>query len=398
MAAKTGDLEVAEQAYRALFQDSSVQVRSEARFRLAMIFVGRKRYSDAAILLRQILDEEPHAQRVRLELARTLDLIGDEAGARRALREAQAGELPQEVARFVDRYSAALRARKPLGASLDIALAPDSNINRATRSQTLGTVIGDFVLDEDAREQSGVGLSLRGQAYARLPLGPKANLIGRVSGAADIYRNGDFNDIALAVSAGPELQLGADRLALEPGVLWRRYGGSAYSRSATLGLTYYHAIGRRSQLRGTANLALVDSAVNRQLDGQTYSGSLSYERALSSRAGAGLTLSADRQALRDPGYAGWSGQASLFAYREFGSTTLVATVAHGRLWADRRLLIYPARRSDRLYRASLGATFRRLRLGTFAPFVRATLQRNRSSAEIYDYRRFRTEFGITRSF
>lgn len=55
-------------------------------------------------------------------MARALELIGDEAGARRALRKAQAGGLPTEVARFVDRYSAALRARKPFGASLEIAL------------------------------------------------------------------------------------------------------------------------------------------------------------------------------------------------------------------------------------------------------------------------------------
>ncbi len=64
------------------------------------------------------------------------------------MRQAQAGGLPPEVARFVDRYSAALRDQKPLGASIDIAPAPDSNIDRATRSQTLGTVLGDFTFDE----------------------------------------------------------------------------------------------------------------------------------------------------------------------------------------------------------------------------------------------------------
>ena len=75
--------------------------------------------------------------------------------------------LPPAVARLVDRYSEALRAARPCGASLEIALAPDSNINRATRSDTLGTVLGDFDIDKDSKAKSGTGLSLHGQAYRR---------------------------------------------------------------------------------------------------------------------------------------------------------------------------------------------------------------------------------------
>lgn len=398
LAQQRRDFPTAEAAYRALFADPSAEVRSEARFRLAMMLAALRRFPEAATLLREILDEQPNAQRVRLELARVFDLMGDEPAARRTLREAQAGGLPPEVARLVDRYSAALRAQKPLGASIDIALAPDSNINRATHSETLGTVLGDFVLDEDAQQRSGVGLALRGQGYARLRLGPGVNLFGRVSGSADLYRDGAFNDVALAATVGPELRSGADRVSLEAGGLWRWFGGQAYSRSATISLNYFHPLGRKAQLRSTASLAFVDNRFNQLQDGRTYSASLSYERALSSRAGIGITLSADRQALRDPGYSAWAGQVTLFGYREWGPVTLVATASYGRLKADQRLLLFPEARSDRLYRGSVGATFRNWRIGTFAPFVRATYERNRSTLEIYDFRKVRTEIGITRAF
>jgi tetratricopeptide (TPR) repeat protein len=380
---RAGDLVTAETAYRALFADPSVEVRSEARFRLAMMLVGLSRLAEAATLLRAILDEQPSAQRVRLELARVLDLMGDESGARRALREAQAGGLPPDVARLVDRYSAALRAQKPVGASIDIALAPDSNINRATRSDTLGTVIGEFELDEDSRQRSGLGLTLRGQGYVRRPLSGAMNMLGRISGSADLYRASEFNDLALAISAGPELRSGADRLSLEAGLLWRWYGGAPFSRASTINANY---------------VAFIDNRLNRLQDGQTYSASLSYEQALSNRAGIGITLAANRQSLRDPGYSSWGGQATVFAYREAGPLTLVATVSHERLRADERLLLLPKARSDQLFRASLGATFRNVRIGTFAPYARATFERNRSSTEIYDYRRVRTEFGLTRAF
>ncbi|KUO54693.1 MAG: hypothetical protein APF82_08700 [Sphingomonadales bacterium BRH_c42] len=397
-AQENGDAVTAEAAYRALFADPSVEMRSEARFRLANLLVKQDRLSEAAILLRAILDEQPQAQRVRLELAHVLDQLGDDAGARRALREAQAGGLPPDVARIVDRYSAALRAQKPLGASIDIALAPDSNINRATRSSTLGTVLGDFILDDDAKQRSGFGLALRGQAYARLPLNKTVNLFGRVSGSADLYRDSEFNDIAFAPTLGPELRSGADRISLEAGGLWHLFGGKTYSSAATLGLNYFHPLGRKAQMRGAAAVAFVNNRFNSLQDGRTYSVSLGYERALSSRAGAGVTLSVDRQALRDPAYSTWAGQAALFAYRETGPVTLVATANYGRLWADERLLLFPEARSDRPYRASLGATFRNFRIGTFAPFIRATYERNRSTVEIYDYRKVRTEMGVTRAF
>lgn len=397
-ARSAGDFATAETALRALFADPSIDVRSEARFRLAMMLVGLRRPAEAATLLRTILDQQPNAQRVRLELARVLDLMGDEVGARRALREAQAGGLPPDVARLVDRYSAALRAQKMIGASIELALTPDSNINRATRSDILGTVLGDFELDESARQRSGIGLALRGQSYARIPLSGKMNMLGRISGLADVYRTSEFNDLALAVSVGPELRSGADRLALEVGGLWRWYGGAPYSRATTITMNYFHPLGRKAQMRGSASVAFIDNRMNPLQDGRTYSASASYERALSNRAGIGITLTANRQALRDPGYSSLGGQATVFVYREAGPLTLVATASYERLKADERLLLFPEARSDRLHRASLAATFRNFRIGTFAPFARATYERNRSNTEIYDFRRVRTEIGVARAF
>jgi hypothetical protein len=78
--------------------------------------------------------------------------------------------------------------------------------------------------------------------------------------------------------------------------------------------------------------------------------------------------------------------------------TLIGTLSYGRLVADQRLFIYPERRVDDLYRASLGTTFRQLTIGNLAPFVRVTAERSRSPIELFDYRRLRSEFGFTRAF
>ena len=393
-----GDFKVAETAYRALFRDPSLPIRSEARFRLAMMLAKLGHLQDSAILLRSILDEEPSAQRVRLELARLLDLMGDEAGARRALREVQAGGLPPEVARIVDRYSAALRAQKPFGATFELAIAPDSNINRATRSDTLSTVLGDFTLDQDARARSGVGLAVRGQVYGRLPIDKKTGLLARVSGAGDFYRQREFNDMSLEISAGPEFHLGSDRLTAEAGTNWRWFGGEPYATGLTADLNYLHPLGRTSQLRSAAGIGAITNKRNRLQDGHSYSLSLSYERALSIRSGIGVTLSGDRQSLRDPGYSTSSGHVTLLGYREIGPMSLVATLSYSRLEADQRLAIFPERRIDDLYRTSLAVTFRKLRVGSFSPVLRVTGERNHSSIELFDYRRVRSELGVIRAF
>ena len=102
--------------YAALSRDPDAEVRAEARFRRGMLLAERKRYADAAVVFRALLDEKPNAARVRLELARVLALVGDEAGARRAVRQAQAIGLPQDVAATVDQFARALRSARPFGA------------------------------------------------------------------------------------------------------------------------------------------------------------------------------------------------------------------------------------------------------------------------------------------
>lgn len=393
-----GDVGIAETAYRALAGDPDPQIRAEARFRLGMMVGSLGRHAEAAMLFRRILDEQPGAQRVRLELARVLEALGDETGARRALREAQAGGLPPDVARLVDRYSAALRSRKPLGASLELAVAPDSNINRSTRATTLGTVLGDFTLDENARQTSGIGVSARGQAYARHDIGPGIALLGQIGAAADLYRHSAFNDVRLSATIGPELRIGSDRLATEIGMSWRWFGGEPYSTAPTAGVNFFHPLDRRSQLRLTASASFIDNKRNRLQDGQGYTASLSYERALSSRAGIAVSIAADRQNLRDPGYATTGAQIALVGYREIGATTLIGTVSYGRLEADARQFLFSRRRGDDLYRASIGATFRQLSIGAFAPLFRVIAERNRSTVELFDYRRLRVEMGIVRAF
>ncbi len=393
-----GDFEIAESAYRALATNPDIELRTEARFRLALMLANLKRHTDSAVLLRQILDDKPDAARVRLELARILALMGDMSGAARELRQAQATGLPPEVARLVDIYTNALRSRKPFGASMEIALAPDSNINRATQSTTLDTIIAQFDLSEDAQAQSGVGLSLKGQAYARAGISERSSLLVRLSADANLYRKSAFNDISLGVQAGPEIRSGKDRIRPSAGYIYRWYGGDPFADTVSAAINIQHPMGNRAQLGFNGSVGRTNNRRNDLQDGEIYAASVTYERAFSAKFGGGLTLTGVRQALRDPGYATASGTVQAVAYREIGQMTAAAALSYSHLEADKRLFLFPRRRVDNRFNASLSTQFRQITIQGFAPLLRVSYERNISTVGIYDYARVAAEIGITRAF
>src|SRR4051794_21667316 len=93
-ARERGDFDTAASIYDALQGNPDSDIRTEARFRHARQMLGEKRNRDAALLLRRLLDDRPDATAARLELAHTLQLLGDPAAALRELRAVEASGLP----------------------------------------------------------------------------------------------------------------------------------------------------------------------------------------------------------------------------------------------------------------------------------------------------------------
>lgn len=394
-----GDYAAAAVAYRALASNPDIEMRTEARFRLAMMLANQQhRYADAGLLLRRILDEKPKAARVRLELARIDALLGRMAAATRELRAAEAAGLPPAVEQQVRFYAQALDARRPLGGSFSISLAPDTNINRATSSNMLNTIIGNFTLSNDAQARSGIGVSTQGQAFARLPVSGHTSVLAQLSGSANVYGASTFDDLIVAPQIGPEFNLGRDRLSLSAGPAWRWYGNIPYSFSLGANGNWLHMLGKRGQLRLDAGYAHIDNRRDALESGNAFSLAAAVDRALSARFGGGVQISGNRQTAKDAGYATASGTASMYGWREIGHTTVSANLSYTHLEADARLFLFPARRVDNDISASLAFIFRQLRVGTISPLVRFHYDRNASTVQLYAYRRFAGEIGIATSF
>jgi hypothetical protein len=386
-AERHGDGAAAERLLAAMFQDPSAEVRSEARFRVAKLLVRRGRTTEAAVLLRRVVDDHPRAAQPRLELAALLEL--------RALRTVS---LPPAMARFVDRWSAALQADKPFGMQVELAIAPDSNINRATRSETLGTVIGDFVLDDSSKERSGIGAALRGAAHGRLHLARQMTLVARAAGDASLYRDKRFNDITAELSVGPEMRPGRARLALDLGMGQQWHGMKPYQRSLRAAGSATFAVDSVSQARLDGALRWTDNRVNDLQDGRGWSLRARYERSMSPQLALSVSLALDRFDASDDAYSTRSWVMGAAAHRDIGRMTFSAGAEVGRLKGDERLALLPEAREELFTRFSFGAVARQFTVAGFAPMARVSFERNRSNVAFYDYRRTRTEFGVSRAF
>lgn len=396
-----GDQDVlgAEKIYRALSEDPDLEIRTEARFRLAMLLADRQhRYQEAAVLFRRILDDKPGASRVRLELARMQATLGNSAAARKELRAAQAGGLPTNVAQLVRFYARALSARKPVGGSFEVGLAPDSNINRATRSDTLGTVLGNLTLNENAKAKSGVGLNLQGQIYGRIALAATTDILVRASGASSLYRQGEYNDINVSVQAGPQFNWSGNQIAVYAGPGWRWYGQALFTQTVGAGANWQKGVGKRAQLRLDLSVNHVDNRRNSLQSATDLAASVGLDRAVSARAGVGFQTFGLRELAKDPGYSQAVLGTTMYGFREFGQTTVLLSLGYHHLRSDARLALYPKRREENKVSATLAGTLRALRVGSFAPVVRLKWERNSSTIAIYSFSRLSAEFGVTSAF
>lgn len=396
--AAAGRLDEAETLLKGLTHDPNSDYRAEARFRLSVLREKQGDRQGAIEWLKALLDEKPNAQRPRLELARLLALQGDESGARRELRRAGAAGLPEDVARVVNQFALALRSSRPIGGAIEVAIAPDSNINRATSRETVDTVIAPLILSPDARERSGLGFTVSGQAFARADLTDGLALLSRVSARADLYGASRFDDIVLTLASGPEFRWAGARIRPAAVTSRRWFGGDLYSESYGGSLNVLKPLNRVSQIESEFTALRTNYRLIPDQDGMLYDFNTAYDRAFSPRFSGRISARVTRQDAVQPSLATTSAGIDLLASRSFGKQLVFVEAGVSKLWSDARLPLFTKTREDTGWEVTGGLLLRRFSWRGLSPVVRIIHSENASTVGIYRFKRTRIEFALSREF
>lgn len=394
---REGRAEDAEALLAALSRDRDPEIRAEARFRLGQARMARKDFDGAAEAFAALLEEKPDAQPARLALARALALAGRTGAAARQLRRAEAGGLPEDVQRLVDRFGDLLRRSRPYGMNVELGIAPDSNINQATDSRTLD--IGGFplALDDSGRATSGIGLTGSVDAFATLRLSPGVSLVSRVAGTGNLYRHERFNDVIVSASSGPEFTLG--RAVVRPAATysWRQVGGSRYSQGFGGSMQVLAPVGKASQIGGSLSISDQRYRIPEQ-DGIQLAATANYEEALSPRLYGRLEATVQRADAKADAYASTSFGGGVSLSRDLGAATIYARAAYLRTEGDGPFALFGAARRDDRVDLSLGATWKRWSIAGMAPVIRLQQTFNDSPLNLYSFKRTRIEFALSERF
>ncbi len=398
----------------------------DTRFRAGLEAVGqamrlpegeeREAKLDAAIAaFHGILVERPALVRVRLELARAFFLAREDGLARQHFEDVLAGDIPKPVAGNVRRFLNAIRARKQWSARFGIGIAPDSNIGASSGARTVkyylpsggcldfGNGCIDLTLNEPAKEESGVGLSVWTGGEYQYRVSPQWRLRAGGDLSRREYRGHDFDRMTLSGYAGPRWLIDARTeasLLLDARKHWS--GGKGYHEEIGPRFEASRRLTRRVTARGGISRHERRHDRSKTLDGPVTGihGGLSWTVTPTLRADLSAGLRGERaQRRRYRNESRWASLGASWAlgwgFTVSGAATLRWTEYEGG-WAPYTLDNAPREDETRTFR--LSAYNRALTLWGFSPRVSLVRENRESNAQLHDYERTGGELQFVRLF
>ena len=394
----------ASQSVRALFRQGMAALEAARRSK----GTARAAQLDRAIaVFRAILVRRPGLVRVRLELARAFFHKGEDTLARRHFERVLAGKPPAAVAANVNRFLAAIRARKRWSVRVGMALAPDSNLGARTDGRTIliDTPFGrlPFTYNNDDAPTSGIGLALWAGGEYQVPLDRFWRL--RVGGdlSRREYQGDRFDRTFIGVHAGPR-RLISPRTEASLLASTRLSWLSDEPDFRDLGFRFEGRYRLNPRLAATLDAAWHDRRYpgRARLDGPL----------VDLAAGIGWTA---LPTLRLNTAAGWAmqrtkqeNQRNASRWLRAGATALlpwgftvggagtVRWTGYEGNWAP--FVLGGGARRDRTWSLRLNLHNRAFTVRGFSPQVSAVYERRTSNAQLHDYKRFSGELRFVRLF
>ncbi|AIT81968.1 hypothetical protein JI59_20645 (plasmid) [Novosphingobium pentaromativorans US6-1] len=369
------------------------------QFLKGMVALTRRDYREAINRFRVILIDHPDAVRVRLELARAFFMDKDYANADRQFRLTRAGKLPRDVLANIDAYLFAIRQSKEWSYSVNLSLAPDTNINAGPTAREVTLYGLPFELSDDARHRSGIGLAADLSVEWAPRIARNARLRMGFNGQRREYSGSRFDDMTLGTYIGPRFVSRKWDISLLGTGFQRWYAGSPYARSAGTRVDATHYLSPTFVLSASASAQWLDHQRVPAMSGPILSFGVSAFHPLNSSSALTAKIGINRQDARDAAYSNWSGYAALGYYRDLPagfSIYIEPSLAFARY--DKAVPAIGLKRSDRTLSGQVTLLNRHIVLSRFTPRLSYTFTKQDSNVPLYRFTRSRIEIGLTTNF
>jgi len=363
---------------------------------------------DGAITaFRALLAANPAAVRVRLELARAFFLKGQDGLARRHFRRVLAGDIPEPVATNVQRFLAAIRARKRWSAYGGFALAPDTNIGQASEQRVVPICYGPFCgfTRTNPPPTAGVGLRLFGGGEYAHPLNDRTRLRLGASLARTEHAGRRWDSTTLRVHLGPEVALTPRTRASVLLTTARRWNAGVHAYDDP-GLRLETQLRLTDRTRLTLDLARRErrhaDPDTRDDDGPRSDLTLGATHQATPTLTLTGTLTLGRERPDHPGARTRTAGLRLGLTRDFarGWTVGIAGSLSRTLWDSRRTTTDRTRRQDTTTGVTLSVLKRDLTLAGFSPrlSIGTTRRTSTNTPDDQSYRRHYADLSVVRQF
>jgi outer membrane protein len=361
-------------------------------------------FTGAAETFRAALADDPNLTLVRAELAQTLVILEEDDSATHHLRLLAADAPDEKAASGVRAFIDQVDARTPYKISGYVSLAPSTNLNNGSKRTTVYTPIGgglNLGINEDSREQSGVGVAAGFNAAYNKRLGNNYTLVAAAGASVRLYTKPDYNTYTLSQSLElrrlmdkGHIGLGAvSSQTLDEDKIWPNFASYGPRMSLSLHMTPKDLFGAsatyewRNSLEngGTDSTAiLLDTSLTHAIDST-----------FTATAFGGLDfIDTDR---KSTSYATLSG--GLSVYKELASgITATATWQVAKTKFDGYDALLGTVREDTRLSGSLTLTKRDLNIYGFAPAITYAYANNFSNSNLYDFDNHGVDVRLTKDF
>ncbi len=396
-------LAAAEPYLTAIAQDPSLQ--AEYNFLAGYVAAEQGDTKKAVRHYRKTLQNRPDWTRARVELARSLYILGDRTAADYHFRLAEKSELPPDIARIVSGFRKAIRDQKSWNFSVEAGLAPDTNINTSTDNHTvyidaLGTGSPlPFKLNDAARRKTGLGQTLSVAGSARIKLSPLYAM--QVEGSAGLinYKGSQYDDVHINSALGISRDFGRNRITVSATGEQRWYGGHPSSRLYGGKLSAQRIVGQTGEINGQVAVQKVESPLNADYAGMQYVASLQFGQAINKTTLLSVTLNGRLEPLANPIYSNKQLAVQLAGGTEFGwGINAGGTITASRTWFNGYWPAFLVTRRDWQVETHIYAGLRNVRVWGFSPSVNYSFIEGFSNVPIYEVTRHRVEFDLARYF